>query len=252
MKTDGKINLTPVKFITPSKELEELQGLMPISKNDFENLKNDIKKTGAVRDPVKCYQDSEGMFHILAGFNRWKIAIDLAIDRVPVQIYEGTKKEYKDLVINDNLNRRHLTTEDKKKIAREYFKIDPEASAREIADKVKISDKTAGSIKKDMQKKGEIAKSNSTRGKDNKVYNLPVKPTKAAQEAPQRTPKAPAGNNHNKVADNVRGLVIDLNTKGQLHVIKCLINDLLEKNSSSAVIDEIEKAVQPYRDSFKK
>jgi len=154
--TKEPVSPQSVTYIKPSPELEALQYLMPMKPDDRERLKKDIAESKEIRDAIKCYQDKEGYFLILAGLNRWEIAVELGIKTVPVQIYKGTTKEYRELVINDNLNRRHLSINDKKKIAAEFFKIKPERSANDVAKKTGLDDKTAGKVKKELQARSEI------------------------------------------------------------------------------------------------
>lgn len=116
-----------------SPELIEIQALMPIDPLDKERLKKDIKENG-IRDPLKVYQKN-GQWYILGGYNRQQIALELGIDTLPVQEYEGTPDERRDLVINDNLNRRHLTSEQKTKLIRYFLKQDPGQSDRIIGKK---------------------------------------------------------------------------------------------------------------------
>lgn len=142
--------------LEPAPELVEIQDLMPIDRGDYERLKKDIQKNG-VRDPLKVYQKGTRFF-IIGGLNRWKIAQELKIsDPLPVDIYQGTGKEYRELAIIDNLNRRHLTTKQKENILREFFKIDPERSSRQAAEKVGVHHSTASKVKKDMARRGEIS-----------------------------------------------------------------------------------------------
>jgi ParB-like chromosome segregation protein Spo0J len=68
-----------------SPELITVQALMPIDSSDRERLKNDIKESKEIRDPIKVYYDNkQNSFLILGGFNRWQIAIELGLDTVPI------------------------------------------------------------------------------------------------------------------------------------------------------------------------
>jgi hypothetical protein len=150
-----------------SPELRELQGLMPMSGEDLLNLRTDIQNAGEVRDAIKVYQKGPD-YLILCGAHRWEIADGLGLATVPVEIWEGSPKERRELVVGDNLNRRHLTAKQKAAIAEALFKNNPARSAREVAQKVNLDHKTAGKIKKALVGRGEIPhdeKVTDTRGR---------------------------------------------------------------------------------------
>lgn len=172
------VSLQSVNYLQASPELEELQHLMPISDIDYSNLKKDIEESGEVRDAIKCYQDDEGNFLILGGVNRWKIAKELNIKTVPVQVYKGSIQEYKELIINDNVRRRHMSKEDKQRVAAELIKINPTRSALSISKEVGISDKTVTSIKNDLKGRSEIPNVGTVDTKGRKQPDKPKRPVK--------------------------------------------------------------------------
>jgi len=173
----GPLNQLPISRIQPAPELLELQSLMPIDRADYNRLYADIKKSMTVRDPLKCYMDGEGELYILGGYNRWTIAKELGIKTVPVQIYTGTPAEYKELIINDNLNRRHLTRDQKTALVNYFLKKDFAQSDREIAKKAKVDHKTVKGKRDEMEGRGEIPhvdKRTDTKGRQQPA----TKPTK--------------------------------------------------------------------------
>jgi len=154
MRAIGEKQFNP-KNLLMSPELEEVQHVMPMSDTDRKQLKSDIKKHG-MRHPIIVYNKG-GVNYVLAGWNRREIAIELNMPLVDIQIMEGdTPGEFKLFVVTENLSRRHLTTDQKKKIAELFFKITPEASANQIAKKTGLDDKTAGKVKRDLQARSEI------------------------------------------------------------------------------------------------
>jgi len=168
--------------LEPSPELLALQNLMPISKEDRANLEKDIIKSKEVRDPIKVYFDKKsGKYLILCGLNRYEIARDNNIDIVPVDIYEGTKKQYRELVINDNLNRRQLTTKQKQKIIDYFLEKDPAQSDRAISIKTGTHHSTVSTRRKIKETGGGISHVDEVKGQDGKTYKKPAKP--------KRTPK---------------------------------------------------------------
>lgn len=138
-----------------SPELEEIQAIMPMDVADRERLKNDIKKNG-MRDPIKIYTDVDGRPLVLGGWNRLQIALELGVEEIAVDIYDGTSEERRELVVADNLNRRQLTSEQKRNLVRYLYKQDPEQSARAVSKKTGADHKTVQKVKRDMVRRGEI------------------------------------------------------------------------------------------------
>lgn len=160
-------------------ELIDIQAFMPIDAADYERLKADIKTSGEIRDALKIYTDRRtGQDLILGGYNRWKIAGELGLDRVPVDEYEGTPAERRDLVVKDNLNRRHLTAEQKRDLIRYFLKQDPARSNKSIAHKTGTTKETVKTQRAKMETGGEIRPLGKVTGRDGKQYTrTPKKPT---------------------------------------------------------------------------
>jgi ParB-like chromosome segregation protein Spo0J len=169
MKKTGTSIKSP-KMLAPSPELIEVQALMPIDASDRERLMRDIQKTMEIRDPIKVYQGKDNKWMILGGYNRWQIAIELNMTTVPVDVYEGTEKEKLELVINDNLNRRHFTAEQKRDLIRYFLRTDPEKSNKSIAKKTGTTKETVKKQRDEMVSGGEIRPLETARGDDGKIY----------------------------------------------------------------------------------
>lgn len=175
MKKIGSGSRSP-RSLQAAPELIEIQAFMPMDPADRERLKKDIEETGEIRDPLKIYKDRRtGQDLILGGYNRQQIAIELGIDLVPVDEYEGTPAERRDLVVKDNLNRRHMTAEQKRALIRYFYKQDPGQSARTVSKKTGVDHKTVQRVKADMSAGGEIPHLTAVRGRDGKTYRKPVK-----------------------------------------------------------------------------
>ena len=148
----------PVKMsrILISKELEETQKLMPISNDDRKSLENSIQKEG-VRDPLKVYQEGNN-YYLLAGYNRLEIYKKLKgeNEEIDVVILEGTKKEFKEFTINDNLERRHFTTEQKDILVNYFIKKNPTLSDRQIGKMAKVDKNTVKKKRKNLIERGDI------------------------------------------------------------------------------------------------
>ena len=161
-----------------SPELTEVQALMPIDPKDRDNLKKDIEESGEIRDPVKVYVNGNGSYLILCGYNRWRIAQELGWENVPIEVLNLSPAERQELVWKDNLNRRHLTREQKQRLIDHFLKTDPEQSDRNIAKKTGSDHKTVGERRTKLESGGEIPHLKAVKGRDGKNYSKPA-PTKA-------------------------------------------------------------------------
>lgn len=162
-----QIELDRIKI---SKELSEVQSLMPIDPDDRERLKASIKKEGKIREPLKGYYDKKGdYFYILSGINRWQIAKELGFKSVPIDFLEDLDTEEKrtEFSISDNFDRRQLTNEQKQRLVAYFIKQSPELSNRQIAKKTKTDHKTAGKVRSELESRGEIphVKTKDTKGR---------------------------------------------------------------------------------------
>ena len=179
MKEVGRQGIR-LKSIVISKELEETQKVMPISKEDKERLEESIRKEG-VRDPIKGYK-KDGIFHLLAGFNRLEIFTKIAKETKKAEweneeiiaiILEGKPEEFRDFTINDNLERRHFTREQKTDLINYFLKIDPTQSDNQIAKKTKSDNKTVNAKRKILESRKEIPNVEKVDSKGRKVGEKP-------------------------------------------------------------------------------
>jgi len=199
-----------------SQELKELQGYMPISPDDFNTLQDDIKKNG-IRDPLKVCIDKDHNTILLGGMNRLEIAKGLKLKNIPV-IYgqiEGndlkplSKTQRRDIVWQDNLSRRHLTTAQKKNLITYLLENNPSASSRSIAKILGMSHHTVEKTRQEMtgqiaqsERKGQDGRVTKTQAGQKKkpvnnsgVQNEHLKTAKEQQSTPQEpiTGQTPAG-----------------------------------------------------------
>ena len=91
----------------------------PLSGQDYERLKNDIRERGII-DPLIIRQDKV----LLTGHNRLRIALELKLKTIPVRkIESGLKpKEEKKFLVLDNLLRRQLSPAEKESLILEFYK----------------------------------------------------------------------------------------------------------------------------------
>jgi len=235
-----------VTDLSVSPELKKHQHMMTISTDDRDNLKNDIKTWGDVRDPIKIYFAKNGDGLILAGFNRWEIAKELKFDTVPVEVYSDlTPKEREELVINDNLNRRHFTEEQKRELIKYFLKKETTSSNRAIGKKVGSDPKSVAKQRKELEEKGEISKPDVVKGKDGRVYNTKKieEANKSRTENNKKRPKKTTGEvplsqigvlSHKisswskRVACDIYGKVVELNNtdKQKAKILSVIIKEL--------------------------
>jgi ParB-like chromosome segregation protein Spo0J len=102
------------KFITITKvsidnikEVPEYKELLP-ENNSYEELKKSIQQLGFLV-PITINNNYE----ILDGYTRYKIAKELGIKEIPVEIYETSGREEElDMIASFNLKRRHLSKDE--------------------------------------------------------------------------------------------------------------------------------------------
>lgn len=174
-----------------SPELTEVQALMPIDPKDRENLMKDIQESGEIRDPIKVYAGGNGNYLILCGYNRWRIAQELGWDNVPIEVVNISPSERQDLVWKDNLNRRHLTRDQKQRLIDHFLKNDPVQSNRDIAKKTGSDHKTVGERRSKLESGGEIPHLKAVKGRDGKSYSK-ASSSKSASSKPARESKSSA------------------------------------------------------------
>ncbi len=79
---------------------------------DWDRFLKDIKING-IRDPLKITKDGT----IIGGEQRWRASNELGLDEVPVVYHDVNEDDALTLLLMDNLNRRHLSSIEKAKIA---------------------------------------------------------------------------------------------------------------------------------------
>jgi len=89
------------------KEVPEYKELMP-ENNSYEELKESIQQLGFL-DPIIINKNYE----ILDGYTRYRIAKELGIKEISVEIYETSGREEElDIIASFNLKRRHLSKDE--------------------------------------------------------------------------------------------------------------------------------------------
>jgi ParB-like nuclease domain len=127
---------------------------------ELRELADDINDHGLI-EPITLYEGK-----ILDGRNRYRACQlcgrqphfhELPADINPVAY-----------VISKNIQRRHLTAEQKRDLLATLIKIDPSKSNRAIAAEAKVDDKTVGAVRRELEATAEIPQLETTIGKDGK------------------------------------------------------------------------------------
>lgn len=159
------------------------QTMPDLSPDAYEALKADIKARG-VQVPVDLDENGE----ILDGHQRARICQELGITDYPRIYRVGLTEEQKfEQSLQLNLQRRHLTTEQKREAIARQLQRTPEKSDRQVAAALGVSDPTVGKVRKEMEREGELLKLSSCEGKDGKVRPRAV--TKSVYARDQREGK---------------------------------------------------------------
>jgi ParB-like chromosome segregation protein Spo0J len=110
---------------------------------------------------------------VLDGHHRMRIAADLGLSDVPIQVVTGlSPAEKRALAIDVNLKRRHLTARQKRALVAQKLKADPTRSNNSIAKEVGVDDKTAGAVRADLEASSEIPMSSRRRGRDGRTCSV--------------------------------------------------------------------------------
>jgi hypothetical protein len=123
------IELLPIEEVKPEKLKPNPNNKIfnPLSGQDYERLKNDIRERGII-DPLIC----DKSFTLLTGHNRLRIALELGLKEIPVRKIKSelSPKEEKKFLVLDNLLRRQLTYDEKIQFISMYYKEDLEKDNR--------------------------------------------------------------------------------------------------------------------------
>jgi hypothetical protein len=137
-----------------------------LSKDDLERLSRDIKENG-LRQRCHTIADKDGRLVLLDGRNR----LD-ALEHIGEKIAVNSSDIFEQLpadvdpyafVISANIRRRHLTGKQKHELIGKLLKATPEKSNRQIAETVKASPTTVGTVRAEMEATGDVSKLDTRR-----------------------------------------------------------------------------------------
>jgi len=153
------------------------QYMPPLSPEEYSELEDSIRKFGVM---VPILRDPNGV--VIDGHHRLRIAQSLGVD-CPAEILVGrSETDLRTFAFELNLNRRHLTREQRRQLVAESIKADPHLSSREHGRRAGVDHKTAETVRQALMSGGEIPHLGARTGTDGKSY--PATPT--------RTPPRPA------------------------------------------------------------
>jgi ParB-like chromosome segregation protein Spo0J len=140
---------------------------------EYAALVDDIRAHG-LREPITRYQGQ-----ILDGRNRLRACNEAGVEPRFVE-FDGDDPHA--FVVSANLHRRHLTLEDRRRIAMELLKATPARSDREVGRMARVSKNTAAVVRADLVASGQIDQLAKTVGADGKAR--PARRKKTAPEPP--------------------------------------------------------------------
>ncbi len=139
--------------------MDKYRFLAPRTAEEYESLRDNIAQNGVL---VPIIVDESGS--IIDGHHRHKICEELGITDYPRTILAGlNENEKRKVALELNLHRRHLTTEQKRDLIKQYLVETPDKSDRQIAANLGIDHKTVGAQRKILEATGEIPPFDSDR-----------------------------------------------------------------------------------------
>jgi hypothetical protein len=168
----------------------------PLSADEFKDLVDDIKRHG-IRTPIGIWSGADDCEFLIDGRSRLDAAAEaglLDVDeygRLCLRTVDGLreirKTRYRDhpgqlyptdpyeLAVSLNIHRRHLTAEQRIKVAEKLAKANPTMSARRVAKLANISPTTAIKAKTKVQETGDVSTVDTSISIDTKGRKQPAK-----------------------------------------------------------------------------
>lgn len=187
------------------------QVMPPLAAEEYEALKADIAARG-VQVPVEY--DENGA--ILDGHHRVRACGELGIDVWPRLIRYGLIEEEKLRHARRlNLDRRHLTGEQRRALIADDLRERPDTSNRAIAAGLGVDDKTVASVRAGLESTAEIPQLSARKGRDGKARRIVqyVDPTPAGIKGTKLSAKAINEAERSAGSEARRGLARNLSDK---------------------------------------
>jgi len=163
--------------------------LPPLHPEEREALKASIEQRGTIAVPIVVDEDN----NVIDGHNRLQIAAELQLADVPTKVVTGlSPDERRALALTLNVDRRHLSREQRRELIAQVLMADPTRSNNRIAAETKADHKTVGDVREHLVSTGEIPQLDTTIGKDGKKRRAKRGARRAtapaASQASQSTP----------------------------------------------------------------
>ena len=156
-----------------------LAALFPlIEGGEYATLVEDIRQHG-LNEPIVIHEDM-----ILDGRNRYRACFAAGIEPT-FRRFQGDDPYT--FVLSANVNRRHLTAEQKHGLIAKILKHQPDLSNRQIAVVAKVNDKTVAPVRVRLEATAEIPQLSKTVGADGRAR--PVKPRSTTKRAVKKPPR---------------------------------------------------------------
>lgn len=164
------------------------QAMPDLAPDEYQALEQSILDNGILQ-PILV--DENGA--IIDGHHRQKIAKRHNLP-CPEDVKTGfTDAEKRTLALTLNLDRRHLSREQRREVLAKSIKADPQLSDRAHAERTGASDKTAGAVRRDLEANAEIPHSPdrvTAKGKSAPGPKPKPKPRSPKAETPAEDPPA--------------------------------------------------------------
>jgi ParB-like chromosome segregation protein Spo0J len=143
MTACGKITTTPDVI-----EFHPLAALFAlVDGEEFSRLVEDIRQHG-LREPVTLYENK-----VLDGRNRYRACV---MAEVACRFEDYTGDDPAAFVLSMNLHRRHLSPAKRRELIAKVLKAKPDQSNRQIGTTIKADHKTVGTVRSNLEARGEI------------------------------------------------------------------------------------------------
>jgi ParB-like chromosome segregation protein Spo0J len=152
-----------------------------MSEPELDALAAGITKNGLTQPVV--FWGKPGL--LIDGRNRIEAWVRAGIDEPIRHFHVDESVDPYDYVVSANIQRRHLTVEDKVKIAADLLVANPGKSDRQVAKTVKLSPTKVGKVRKKLEAAGDVSTVDTRT--DSKGRKQPAKKAVGAPRAPQAT-----------------------------------------------------------------
>jgi hypothetical protein len=154
-----------------------------MSEAELEALAQDIKANG-LRVLAGIQENSDGNPVLLDGRNRLdalsQLGEEITLDNRSIFGWVPDDTDPVAFIVSNNIHRRHLTAEQKRDLIAKLLKATPEKSDRQIAETVKASPTTVGTVRTKLEATGDVSKLDTRQ--DAKGRKQPAKKKRSTED----------------------------------------------------------------------